>query len=267
MPMNSWIKKHQKGFGRVFWCLLLLFIWELWVKVSQVSPMLFPSVEDVLITLWEDLFYGNLLGQTFSSLWLICMGLLIALSLSLTAGLLSTHFKTVASFIDTLTAIAHPLPGLALLPLIIMWFGTGTNAVLAIIIHSALWPMLLNLMAGFLSVPDIYLDAGRNLSMGPIAITFEIQLRASMGYVLSGLKIGWARAWRALISAEMVFGAVGNKGGIGWYLLNQRTFMDTAGLFAGILLVIIIGILIEDVLFSALEKHTLARWGMNGGWK
>lgn len=262
--MNPFFQKHSKGVSRAFWCLFLLLVWELWVKISHVSPMLFPSVEEVLITLWEDLFHGNLLGQTISSLWLIGLGLILALILSLAAGLLSIHSKTAAGFMDTLTAIAHPLPGLALLPLIIMWFGTGTKAVLAIIIHSALWPMLLNLMAGFSSVPDIYLDTGRNLSMGPVSITFEIMLRSSFGYVLSGLKIGWARAWRALISAEMVFGAVGNKGGIGWYLLNQRTFMDTSGLFAGILLVILIGILVEDVCFSVLEKRTLQRWGMNG---
>ena len=77
------------------------------------------------------------------------------------------------------------------------------------------------------------------------------------------MKIGWARAWRALISAEMVFGAVGSKGGIGWYLLNQRTFMDTSGLFAGIILVILIGIFVEDVVFGAIESRTLKKWGTN----
>lgn len=85
-------------------------------------------------------------------------------------------------------------------------------------------------------------------------ILFEIMLPSSMGYIISGVKIGWARAWRAFISAEMVFGSVGGKGGIGWYIFNQRTFMDTAGLFAGIILVIVIGILVENVLFAAMEK-------------
>ena len=98
--------------------------------------------------------------------------------------------------------------------------------------------------------------------MSPWAVTLEIRLPASMPYLLSGIKIGWARAWRALISAEMVFGAVGAKGGIGWYLLNQRTFMDTAGLFAGIILVVLIGIFVEDVLFSLIEARTLRQWGM-----
>ncbi|MCB8573749.1 hypothetical protein LJE06_21875, partial [Bilophila wadsworthia] len=62
------------------------------------------------------------------------------------------------SLIDTLTALAHPLPGLALLPLIIMWFGTGSGAVTAIVVHSALWPVLVNLLSGFRSMPSIYED-------------------------------------------------------------------------------------------------------------
>lgn len=264
--MNRRLQTHSKILGRIFWCLLLLIVWEAWVKLSHVSPMLFPSVEEVLCTLWEDLLYGNLLRQTLASLRLICSGLFLALLLSLAAGLLCVRSNIAASFLDTLTALAHPLPGLALLPLIILWFGAGTKAVLAVIVHSALWPMLLNLIAGFSSVPEIYLDIGKNLSMGPASITWEIRLRASMGYLLSGLKIGWARAWRALISAEMVFGSVGGSGGIGWYLLNQRTFMDTAGLFAGILLVIAIGILVEDGVFSLLENRTLRRWGMKGNF-
>ena len=260
--MNPFTSGPARGLARAFWCLALLLIWELWVKLFHISPMLFPSVEDVAYTLWSDLAHGSLPAQTLSSLWLIALGLVMAAGLALILCLLSLRFPLFMSFADTLTAMAHPLPGLALLPLIIMWYGTGSRAVLAVIVHSALWPMILNLMAGFSSVPDVYTDTGRNLSMSPWAVTLEIRLPASMPYLLSGIKIGWARAWRALISAEMVFGAVGAKGGIGWYLLNQRTFMDTAGLFAGIILVVLIGIFVEDVLFSLIEARTLRQWGM-----
>lgn len=98
--------------------------------------------------------------------------------------------------------------------------------------------------------------------MSPWQITLEIRLKASLAYLISGLKIGWARGWRAFISAEMVFGAVGKHGGIGWYILTQRTFMNTAGLFAGMILVIVIGIVVEDVVFAGLERRTLEKWGM-----
>lgn len=245
----------KKKTGHVFWILIMLVVWEISVKVLDVSPMLFPSVEAVIITLFEDLFTGNLLLQTITSVGLLLAALVISLVGAFLLAWFAEKGPICKSFVESLTVIAHPLPGLALLPLIIMWFGVGTGAVLAIVIHSAIWPLLLNIMTGFAEVPQIYKDMGRNLSMPKREILFEIMLPASTGYIVSGVKIGWARAWRAFISAEMVFGSVGGKGGIGWYIYNQRTFMDTAGLFAGIILVIIIGIVVENVLFGAIEKR------------
>ena len=246
------MKMRNKWLERMGWIMVFLVLWEGSVKLFHVSPLLFPSVEEVMRTLYEGAVHGDLIWQSIYSEGII--GWSLEFSGELTVVLVS--------LIDTLTALAHPLPGLALLPLIIMWFGTGSGAVTAIVVHSALWPVLVNLLSGFRSMPSIYEDIGRSLSMSTAAITLEIRLRASMAYLISGLKIGWARGWRAFISAEMVFGAVGEKGGIGWYILTQRTFMNTAGLFAGIILVIIVGMLVEDVLFGAIEKHTLEKWGM-----
>lgn len=245
---------QKKSVQSGLWILLLLVVWEVSVRVTGVSPLLFPSVGRVLSTLVEDLFYGKLLWQTAVSVGLLVLALLISMLGAFLLAWLSRAGAPAESFVNTLTVIAHPLPGLALLPLIIMWFGTGTGAVLAIVVHSVIWPLLLNILTGFSEVPEIYTDTGKNLSMSRRAILFEIMLPASAGYIVSGIKIGWARGWRAFISAEMVFGSVGGNGGIGWYIFNQRNFMDTAGLFAGIIMVIIIGILVENVLFSALEK-------------
>lgn len=244
----------NKGIQRGIWIALLLIVWEISVKVTGVSPLLFPSIEDVVKTLIEDMINGNLWIQTLSSVMILFAALGISLVLAFLLAWLSGVSRITESFVDTLTVIAHPLPGLAILPLIIMWFGTGTGAVLAIVVHSALWPLLLNLLTGFAEVPRIYTDLGNNLSMSRLSVLFEIKLPASVGYIISGVKIGWARGWRAFISAEMVFGSIGGKGGIGWYIFNQRNFMDTPGLFAGILVVIFIGILVENGLFGWLEK-------------
>ena len=253
---------QRKWKERIFWIALFLILWEAGVKVTHVSPMLFPPLEEVFITLWDGMLHGELLWQTVYSLWIIFLSLLISAILAIALGLISGRHPIAKSLIDTVTALAYPLPGLALLPLIIMWFGTGTGAVTAIVVHSALWPILVNLLSGFQSMPPVYEEVGRNLSMSGWRITLEIKLRAALASLISGLKIGWARGWRAFISAEMVFGAVGEHGGIGWYILTQRTFMNTAGLFAGIILVIFVGILVEDVAFGALERRTLERWGM-----
>lgn len=252
----------KKWMQRLCWIGLFLCLWEGSVKLLRVSPMLFPPVEKVFLVLAEGLLRGELLWQTLYSVWMIAASLVISAVLALVLALASGRHPLAASLIDTVTALAHPLPGLALLPLIIMWFGTGTGAVLAIVIHSALWPILVNLLSGFGSMPSIYEEAGKNLGMSGVRITLEIRIKASLSYLISGLKIGWARGWRAFISAEMVFGAVGEHGGIGWYILTQRTFMNTAGLFAGIILVIFVGILVEDVVFAVWERRTLEKWGM-----
>lgn len=255
-------KMRKKWLERLCWIGLFLCLWEGSVKLFRVSPMLFPPVEKVFSVLMEGLLRGELLWQTLYSVWIIAVSLVISAVLALGLALAAGRHPLAASLIDTVTALAHPLPGLALLPLIIMWFGTGTGAVLAIVIHSALWPILVNLLSGFASMPSVYEEAGKNLGMSGVRITLEIRMKASLSYLISGLKIGWARGWRAFISAEMVFGAVGAHGGIGWYILTQRTFMNTAGLFAGIILVIFVGILVEDVVFAVWERRTLEKWGM-----
>lgn len=251
----------KKYVQRTFWIVLILLLWESMATFGNVSPILLPSVEDVAKTLYDSMVNGNLWLQTLYSVGIIAAGMAISVLLAVILSLLAMRFTLADSFIDTLLSIAHPLPGLAVLPLIIIWFGLSTGSVIFIIVHSALWPILLNMKTGLRAVPQIYTDVGRNLSMKPFRITWEILLRASFGYTLSGIKIAWARAWRALIAMEMAFGAIGNIGGIGWYIFRERTFMNTSGLYAGIIVVITVGMLVEDLLFSSLEKHTVNKWG------
>jgi NitT/TauT family transport system permease protein len=82
-------------------------------------------------------------------------------------------------------------------------------------------------------------------------------------YILSGLKIAWARSWRALVSAEMVFGASGVVGGLGWFIYKTRYFMDIEAVFAGLISVIIIGMLVDEFLLKTLENKTVKKWGMS----
>jgi NitT/TauT family transport system permease protein len=253
---------RKKYVQRIAWILLLMGIWESVVKIGNISPLLMPDLKTIFAALYDAFVNGTLLGQTLTSIGIIALGLVIAFILAILLSLISVNSPVAESFVDTITAIAHPLPGLAIMPLIIIWFGMGTNAVLIVIVHASLWPILTNMKGGILSVPRIYTDVGKNLSMHPFAITWEIRMRAASGYILSGLKIGWARAWRALISTEMVFGAIGKNGGLGWFILKQRTFMDTPGLYAGIVVVSCIGILVEDLFFAKLERRTVKKWGL-----
>lgn len=245
---------------RLCWIALLLLIWQCVVWSGRISPLLLPSLGTVCAELWQSLRNGALVQQIAFSLLVIAGGLAIALALAVLLCFGALRSKVLASLADTLCLLAHPLPAIALLPLIIVWFGIGAPAILAIIVHSALWPLLLNLLAGMRAVPSIYREMGRTLALGGWRQLWSISLPASFSYLLSGLKTGWARAWRALISAEMLFGAVGAHGGIGWYIFRSRVLMNTPGLFAGVLVVMGIGIAV-DALLRMVERHTLERWG------
>ena len=174
----------------------------------------------------------------------------------------AARWRTAANLIETLLLIFHPLPGIALFPLVILWFGVGYLSIVILIIHSVLWPMVTNMLSGFRSLPEVFRLVGMNYQLGSPRFSLYILIPGSFPHLISGLKIGWARAWRALISAEMVFGAAGGMGGLGWFIFKRRVFMDTPGIFSGLIVIILIGMLVEDLVFTVIEKHTLGRWGM-----
>lgn len=253
----------RKRIYKLVLILLLLVAWEAGVRLSGVSPLLFPPASEVFRTLFTDLLHGKLPGHIGFSLLLIFEGLLIGGSAALLLSLAGTARLSVSSWVETLVALFHPLPGIALLPVVILWAGTGRIAVLLIIIHSVLWPLTTNLTAGIRAVPQHLHDVSRNFQLNLLQRTMHLIIPSILPYLISGMRIGWARAWRALIAAEMVFGAVSGRGGLGWYIFQKRVFMETEGLFAGILLLMLIGIFFEEFVFELLEKATIRKWGVS----
>lgn len=264
--------KAQKGknefirnrlLNRLMWLILIAAAWQLTAVSGIFSRQIFPGLEEIFRALYLSVVNGEIVYQTFYSVFLIVKCMIIGLAAALILSSLAAVSRVFGSFLETITTVAHPLPGIALLPLIILWFGTGVNSIAFIIVHSVIWPLILNISTGFKSIPAIYREVGQNLGLKPLRIIVSILVPASLPYLLAGIKIGWARAWRALIGAEMIFGAVGAKGGLGWYIFKQRVFMDTPGMFAGLIVIVIIGIIVEDFIFNRMEKLTVTRWGMS----
>jgi NitT/TauT family transport system permease protein len=256
----KWKKNKKEKLIMVLWVLFFLALWQVSATLGGVSSLVLPTLGEVGNTLLDSVVNGNLLIQIYYSLKVIVIGMIIATVLALILSLAAQRYLVMAGLGKVLALVGHPLPALALLPLIIVWFGTGDASIIAIIVHSALWPIMINLTEGFAAVPPIYLEIGRNMELSHWAMTWEIRMKSALGYFISGLKIAFARSWRALIGAEMVFGAIGLQGGIGWYIFKQRTFMNTPGLFVGILVVIIIGFVVESVLFQYWERKTIRKW-------
>jgi len=124
------------------------------------------------------------------------------------------------------------------------------------------WPMSRSIIDGFRTTPPIYIEAGKNIGLRTAGLIWGIYIPASFAGMLSGIKVGWARAWRGLISAEMIFGAA-QSAGIGVYINNARTvWIDYPSVYAALILIIAVGVLMEYGVFQVIERATVQKWGM-----
>ncbi|KQO42341.1 ABC transporter permease [Methylobacterium sp. Leaf85] len=251
---QDWLRK-----GLIIVALVL--VWEGLAR-WQDNDLLLPGFGATMAALVEGLVNGELLDRVRISLVVLLQGYVcgIVLAFLLTTLAVSTQFGR--DLLSTLTAMFNPLPAIALLPLALLWFGLGSGSLIFVLIHSVLWPMALNTYAGFQGVPETLRMAGRNYGLRGPSYVIQILIPAALPAILSGLKIGWAFAWRTLIAAELVFGASSGRGGLGWYIFQNRNELYTDRVFAGLVLVVVIGLVIENVVFAAFERLTVRRWGM-----
>ena len=244
--------------------LLLMAIAILWEAVSrwQNNDLLLPGVLATAKAFYEGIASGELPGYVSVSLWVLVQGYAAGIlgAFLLTSLAVSTQFGR--DLLETLTAMFNPLPAIALLPLALLWFGLGRASLVFVLVHSVMWPLALNAYAGFGSVPETLRMAGRNYGLNGTRLVFQVMIPAALPAILSGLKIGWAFAWRTLIAAELVFGTTSGKGGLGWYIFQSRNELFTDKVFAGLAAVIVIGLLVEGLVFQTLERLTVRRWGM-----
>ena len=253
----------KTGLGIKFlWFGFFILLWEVIRITGNFSPLVYPSFKDIFSSLIKSISNGEIISQLLFSLLLITISLAAGTAIAFILVLGSHISGVLDSFLKSLVSFFHPLPGIAILPVVILWTGTGIKSVLIIVIHSVLWPMVTNLHTGYSSIPETYNLFRKNYRMNHLQMFSKITMPHSLPYILAGLKISFARSWRALISAEMIFGAAGGKGGIGWFIFSKRVYMDTPGIYAGLIVIIITGLLIEETIFSFIEKYTVVKWGM-----
>lgn len=251
---QSWLRKS----------LILLILALAWEAVAryQGNDLLLPSFLQTAQAFVAGIGSGELLEKVAISLSVLVKGYLIGIGLAFLLTTLAVSTQLGRDLLSTLTSMFNPLPAIALLPLSLLWFGLGENSLIFVLVHSVLWTLALNTYAGFLGVSETQRMAGRNYGLKSLRFVLFILIPAALPSILAGLKIGWAFAWRTLIAAELVFGASSGKGGLGWYIFQNRNELYTDKVFAGLAAVILIGLLVENLVFASIERATVKRWGM-----
>lgn len=260
-------KKHslRSVITQVVFVVLFLVCWQAAAKSGIFNSLAFPSLGEIgsaFVRNFTDGYAGKTLWvYTANSMILLFEGLAIGMGLAFLLSGLSMVSKTVYDIYNLMVSVFDLLPGVALLPVAMTIFGINTGVIVFLVVHAVLWPMSRSVLDGFLATPQIYIEAGKNIGLRGVSLLMGVYIPAATSYIVSGLKVGWARAWRGLLSAEMIFGVMGSAG-IGVYIQNMRTTMKSAEMYATLLVIILVGMVVQYGILSPIEKATVKKWGM-----
>lgn len=261
-PLSTWERVYNvTALRKLALLVILAAAWELYPRWLD-NPLLLPTFGATVSAFFDGVAQGVLLARAWTSIQVLLLGYAAGIALAgvLTVVAISSRLGT--DLLETLTAMFNPLPAIALLPLALIWFGLGAGSIVFVLIHSVLWAAALNTHSGFLSVSNTLRMVGRNCGLRGIPYVARILIPAAFPSILTGLKVGWAFAWRTLIAAELVFGVSSGSGGLGWYIYENKNELEIPNVFAGLLTVIVIGLIVENVIFRSVELRTVRRWGM-----
>jgi NitT/TauT family transport system permease protein len=261
-PVAVWRRLYARpGFRKALVLLALALLWETYARWLG-NPLVFPSLTATFAALGAGLVNGELPRAVGYTLSLLLEGYAAGLAAAALLTGLAAATRIGADLLETLTAMLNPLPSIALLPLALIWFGLGSGSVIFVLIHAVLWSVALATLTGFRGVGPTLRMVGRNYGLSGLGYITRLLVPAAFPSILTGLKVGWAFAWRTLIAAELVFGVSSGSGGLGWYVFEKKNQLLIPDVFAGLLTVILLGLLIENGVFRVIERHTVKRWGM-----
>lgn len=177
-------------------------------------------------------------------------------------GVLMGRSRWAEELLLPLVSVGNPIPGLAYAPLFVIWFGLGDLPAILLVGFSASFPVAVNTWTGVKAVKEIWLRAAEAMGAGPRDLFRKVVLPGSLPWVLTGLRLGLARAWRVLVAVEMLTAV---RIGLGWLIFGAREFLNTDVMLAGIAVIGIVGLALEKLVFERLERFTVVRWGMMTG--
>lgn len=260
------------SFGRALWnrpltkhsivVITLCIIWEI-LAIRADSPLLLPAFSDTIYALYIAAAgpQGELLAHLWESLRALCAGFVTGTVLATSLVIIAINLRIGETLLGTITSGFAPLPAVAIFPLALMWFGISWSSIVFITSWATLFPVAVAMFQGFRSVPETLRQVGLNMGLRGLNYTLRILIPASLPSIMTGIRNGVANAFRALIAIEMVLGAVSGNGGLGWFVMTAKQNLEMPTVYAGILAIMIIGLLFE-ALFSLLERFTIHRWGM-----
>ncbi|MFE5212405.1 ABC transporter permease [Streptomyces sp. NPDC056600] len=241
---------------------LVLAVWQslVWAEVSE--PTKLPSVSAVWSSLTDMWLRGTLFDVVWTSVSRGLLGFLLALALGTPLGLLVARVTFVRAAIGPVLSGLQSLPSVAWVPPAVLWLGLDNTMMYAVILLGAVPSIANGLVSGVGQVPPLFLRAGRTLGATGLREAWHITMPAALPGYVSGLKQGWAFSWRSLMAAEIIASSPDLGLGLGQLLENGRNNADMPGIFLAIILILVVGVAVDLLVFSPLERRVLRRHGL-----
>jgi len=169
------------------------------------------------------------------------------------------RYRWAEDLLVPIVSVGNPIPGLAYAPLFVLWFGLGNLPAILLVGFAAAFPVVVNTWTGVKAVKEVWIRAARVMGAADHQLFRKVVLPGALPYVLTGLRLGLARAWRVLVAVEMLTSV---SVGLGWLIFGAREFLNTDVMLAGIAVIGLVGVALEKLVFEKLEGFTVVRWGM-----
>ncbi|MFD8999950.1 ABC transporter permease [Streptomyces sp. NPDC059582] len=243
--------------------LVVLVVWQGLITLKIVDdPTKLPSPAAVWRTVQDAWLQGNLLDYIWTSVSRGLLGFCFALLIGTPLGLLVARVKFVRAAIGPILSGLQSLPSVAWVPPAVIWLGLNNSMMYAVILLGAVPSIANGLVSGVDQVPPLFLRAGRTMGATGLKGIWHVTLPAALPGYVAGMKQGWAFSWRSLMAAEIIAVFPDLGVGLGQLLENARTNGDMAMVFEAILLILFVGIAIDLLIFSPLERWVLRSRGL-----
>jgi NitT/TauT family transport system permease protein len=234
-------------------------LYELVARSGLFAAALVPTIPAIARALGAMLADGSMLRHASATLYRVVLGLGLAATAGLALGVLMGRWRPAERFFMPLVSVLMPIPSLAWAPVFILWFGLGDVATVLIVFYAASFPMVINAWTGARAVNPLWLRAAGAMGARGAALFWKVVVPAAAPFILSGLRQAFQRAWIAVVGAEML---AASDYGLGWVIFDAKEFLNADIMLASLAVIGAIGFVFERLVFGALERVTVQRWGM-----
>ncbi len=237
---------------------VLIAAWVILAKLKVWPPYIFPTPWGVGEAMWAGFADHSFWIAIAVSMKRMLIGYALSVVLGMILGLGIASSKFLEETVGGLLVSLQSLPSICWLPIAVLWFGLSEKAILFVVVMGSLLSVTISMETGRKQLPRIYSMAGRNLGARGFQLFMHVTLPASLPYIVTGLKQGWAFAWRSLISGEMIFVSLG----LGQLLMMGRDLNDMSQVIAVMVLIIALGYIVDGLVFKTVERRLQERWGL-----